>query len=193
MTDNNFQIKAFDHTPGTIINTDEYEIACTKLDHDTPSLGYSFEVKESSRLDKEKLKKLKIPNSPLIGKLVKGETIEVNGKKIDGKKLIYKEKKRKITLISDTRYNKEIAKFAKDSDLLISESTYSKEESEVATKYGHLTSNQAATIAKNSKSKKLALIHLSQRYEQIPRIIKKEAKEVFSETIIPEDLDKIVL
>ena len=86
-----------------------------------------------------------------------------------------------------------MADFAKDSDLLISESTYSKEESETAIKYGHMTSHEAAKIAKDSNSKKLALVHLSQRYEQIPKVIKKEAKEIFSNVIVPEDFDKIVL
>jgi len=37
------------------------------------------------------------------------------------------------------------------------------------------------------------LIHLSQRYEGIPKMILSEAKEVFSDVIIPEDLESIEL
>ncbi len=190
----NFQIKAFDHITGTIIDTDEYEILCTKLDHEAPALAYSFKIKEKNRLNKEKLKKLKIPNGPLIKELTLGKTITINGKKIDGKKILYTEPSRKITIINDTRYIKELESFSKDSDLLICESTYSKEEQEIAKKHGHMTSYDAAKIAKKSKSKELCLFHLSQRYDQIPKIIQKEAKEIFKEKItIPDDLDKVVL
>ena len=191
---NNFQIKSFEHTSGKILQTEELKITCHKLDHDTPGLAYSFEIKEKNRINKQKLKKLNLPNSPLISQLVQGKTVTINGKKINGKNLTYKEPSRKITIVYDTRYNKTIEIFAKDSDLLIIESTYAKDDKEIAKKHGHLTSVQAATIAKKSKSKELILFHLSQRYEQIPKIIKQEAKEIFKEKItIPYDLDKIVL
>lgn len=191
---NNFQIKSFEHTSGKIFETEELKITCHKLDHDTPGLAYSFEIKEKNRINKQKLKKLNLPNSPLISQLVQGKTVTINGKKINGKNLTYKEPSRKITIVYDTRYNKTIEIFAKDSDLLIIESTYAKDDKEIAKKHGHLTSVQAATIAKKSKSKELILFHLSQRYEQIPKIIKQEAKEIFKEKItIPYDLDKIVL
>jgi len=189
----NFQIKIFEHTTGKITTTDEFEITCHKLDHDTPALGYTFEIKEKNRLDKQKLKKLKIPSSPLISQLVQGKTVTINGKKINGKNLLYKEPPRKITIVYDTRYSKTIETFAKNSDLLIIESTYLGEDKEIAEKYGHMTSTQAATIAKKSKTKQLTLFHLSQRYEQIPKVIQQDAQKIFKNTTVPEDLDKLVL
>jgi len=191
---NNFKIKSFEHTTGKIFDTNELEITCYKLDHDTPALAYSFQIKEKNRIDKQKLKKLKLPNSPLINELAKGKTVTINGKKINGKNLTYKEPVRKITIVYDTRYNKSIETFAKNSDLLVIESTYAKDDKEIAKKHGHLTSTQAATIAKKSKTKEMILFHLSQRYEQIPKIIKQESKEIFKGKItIPEDLDRIVI
>jgi ribonuclease Z len=191
---NNFQIKTFEHTTGKILNTDEYQITCHKLDHDTPALAYTFQIKEKNRLDKQKLQKLNLPNSPLINELANGKTITINGKKINGKTLTYKEPSRKITIVYDTRYNKTIETLAKNSNLLIIESTYAKDDKEIAEKYGHMTSTQAATIAKKSKTKELALIHLSQRYEQIPKIIKQDAEQIFKGKVtVPDDLDKMVL
>jgi ribonuclease Z len=190
---NNFNIVLKEVSPGVIFDSSEFYIEAMEMDHDCPSLAYSFVVKEKSRLDKKKLAKFKIPNSPLIGELTKGKIVEINGKKINGKKLMYVEPTRKVSFIMDTRINNNAVKLAKGSDVLISETTYSKEESEIAKDHGHLTSVDAATIAKKAKVKALVLIHLSQRYEAIPKVILKEAKEVFKDVVIPEDLEEIAL
>ena len=56
-----------------------------------------------------------------------------------------------------------------------------------------MTSEEAATVAKKSKSKSLALVHLSQRYDMIPKKILGEAKKTFSKVQVMEDFDSIVL
>jgi len=178
---------------GVIFDGGDFYIETKEMKHDCPAVAYSFVVKEKNRLDKDKLKKLNISNSPLIGELVSGKTIKINGKKIDGKKLMYKENSRKITIIMDTLYNENAVKLAKEADVLVCESTYSAEETEIAKEHLHLTSIDAAKIAKKASVKKLILTHLSQRYEAIPKLILKEAKSVFGEVIIPEDLDSIEL
>ena len=186
-------VKVIEVKSGIIFDNNDFQIESERVSHDCPALAYSFSVKEKNRLDKDKLVKLKIPNSPLIGELVKGKIVEINGKKINGKKLMYKEPSRKVTFIMDTRMCEEAVGIAKGSDVLISEATYSKEESEIAIEHGHLTSVDAAKIAKKAKVKSLVLIHLSQRYEAIPKVILKEASEVFEDVIIPEDLDEVEL
>jgi ribonuclease Z len=173
------------------IEEKEFEIEVEEMQHETPTIAYTFLIKEKSRLDKKKIEKLNLPkNSPLIGELAKGKTITINNKKIEGKKLIYKEEQRKVTLIMDTKHNPNCEKIAKNSDLLISESTYSAEEKQLAEEHFHLTSEQAAEIAKKSNSKKLILTHFSQRYEtryQQDKILK-EAKKVFKNSFLAEDL-----
>jgi ribonuclease Z len=175
------------------IEEKEFKIECAEMNHDSPCLAYSFIIKEKNRLDKKKLSKIKIPqNSPIMGELAKGKTIEFEGKKIDGKKLIYKEEQRKVSYIMDTRENENSIKLSQNSNVLICESTYSNEEKEQAGEYAHLTSRQAAEIAKKSKSEKLILMHLSQRYEN-PKQILEEAKKVFKDVKVAEDFDKIEL
>ncbi len=188
-----FEIVVHEVSDGVIFTNDDFYLETAEMSHDCPAVAYSFVVKEQSRIDKEKLEKLKIPNSPLLSKLAKGETVEISGKKIDGKKLIYKESSRKVVVVMDTRYNENAVKLSEGADLLITEATYSKRESETASDYGHMTSVDAAKMAKMAKVKALALIHLSQRYEAIPKVILKEAKIVFEDVIIPEDLDRVVL
>lgn len=179
---------------GIVFDAGEYFVEAKEMDHDCPAVGYSFVVREKERLDREKLKKLKIPNSPLMGELAKGKVVEINGKKVDGKKLLYKEDTRKIAFVMDTRYNENAVKLAKGADLLVCEATFSKEESEeLLGNRAHLSSVEAAKIGKKAKVKGLALVHLSQRYEGIPKVILEEAKEVFGDVIIPEDLDSVEL
>ena len=179
---------------GIIFDEGEYFVETKEMDHDCPCVGYSFVVKSKSRLDVQKLKKLNIPNSPLIGKLAEGKVVTIDGKKIDGKKLLYKEEGRKVSFIVDTRVCDNTVKLAKGADLLIAESTFSKkEDAELLKNRAHLSSIEAAGIAKKAKVKALALIHLSQRYEGIPKVILKEAKEVFKNTIVREDLDRVEL
>ena len=176
---------------GIIFDNKDFYIESLEMNHDCPAVAYSFVVKERVKLNKDKLVKLKIPNSPLVGELAKGKIVEINGKKIDGKKLLYRESARKVAFIMDTRYNNNAVKLAKNADVLVCEATYSKEEAEVAEEHGHLTSVDAAKIAKKAKVKSLILIHLSQRYDAIPKVILKEAKKVFKDVVIPEDLDGI--
>jgi len=194
---NKFDIVVKEVEEGVFLDKEDFFIEAIKVEHGCPDLAYSIVFKEKKRLDKEKLEKLKIPNSPLIGELVKGKTVEIDGKKIDGKKLSYIEPIRKITFLMDTRYIESLAKFAKDSDLLISEATHSAEEQELATEHGHLTSEDAANIAKKAKVKKLILMHLSQRYDAIPKVILGEAKESLKgtkiEVSVAEDFDELEL
>jgi ribonuclease Z len=169
-------------------DSEDFSLEAAEMQHETPALAYAFVIKEKNRLDRKKLKKLKLPNGPLIGELKQGKTISFNEKKIDGKKLLYKEEGRRVAIIMDTAINNECYKIAKDSNLLITEATYSKEDVDMAVDRAHLTSEDAANIAKKSKSQKLVLTHLSQRYESNPTKILKEAKKIFKNTILAEDL-----
>lgn len=180
-------------TSERIVDGEDFIVESFEVLHDCPCVGYNFVVKEKMRLDKEKLAKMKIPNSLLIGELAKGKSVDINGKKIDGKKLMYKEPGRKVSFVMDTRYDDSIVKSVKGVDLLVSEATFSSEERDVAYEYGHLTSVDAGKIAKKGKVKGLVLMHLSQRYDEIPKKILNEAKGVFENVRVVEDLDKIIL
>lgn len=168
-----------------------FQIKSKSMNHDSPCNAYSISIKDKIRLDKKKLKKMKLPNSPLLGQLQKGKDIVLNGKTIKAKSLIYTEKGKKVTIIMDTALNDSCVPLASNSNLLICESTFAKEEQEKAMEYKHLTSVDAATIAKKSKSNKLILTHISQRYEFNPAIIEKEAKKLFKNVKLAKDFDVV--
>ncbi len=174
---------------GKFLETKDFYLEAQSMQHKIPCNAYSFVKKSQLRIDKKKLKKSKIPAGPILQKLKQGENITYNGKKYLAKNLTYSEEDKKITIIMDTLFNEKIIPFAKNSDILISEATFSDKIKNQAKEHKHLTIKQAAEIAKKSKSKKLILTHISQRYENKSKEILQEAKKVFKNTEIAKDLD----
>lgn len=178
-------------TSSKVFETKDFIIEAERMVHGPECLAYSFIEKAKTRLDKKKIKKFKLPNSPLLRDLQQGKDIVFNGKKIRAKDVIYSQPQRKITIILDTRMNENAVKFAKDADILICESSHDAAREEEAYEYNHMTSAQAATIAKKAKVKNLYLTHLSQRYDANQSVIEKEAKKIFKNSKLANDLDVI--
>jgi len=177
----------------TFIDNNKFSITAHEMQHGTPTLAYTIQLKDQIRIDKEKLKKLKIPQGPHMKQLQQGKDITINNKKFKAKDLTYTDKGKKVTIILDTKKNNEAIKAAKDTDLVIAEATFSKDENLQAEQYKHLTAEQAATIAKKAKAKALILTHISQRYEHKLDKIEQEAKAIFKNTKIVKDFDQIII
>jgi len=173
------------------IELDGLKIQSMLMSHGIPTLAYSIKIEDVLRLNKTKIKKLNLPNSPLIAKLKKGKDIFIEGKKISFRKLTYIEEGKKICVILDTAKNKNAVILAKNSNLLICESSFISDEKEKADNYSHLTAKDAAEIAKEAKVKKLILTHISQRYDGVQEKILKEARKFFKNTTIAKDFDVI--
>ena len=171
--------------------TKDFYLKAKKMTHSVPCNAYIFVKKGQIRIDKQKLKKTKLPSGPLLQKLKHGKNISHKGKKYLAKDLTFEEGDKKISFVLDTSMNRQVVSFVKDSDLLICESNFSSEDKAKAKEYKHLTSKQAAEIAKKSKSKKLILTHLSQRYENNPKKVLNEAKKVFKNSYLVNDLDVV--
>lgn len=188
----NISIKEVDR--GIVFQNQDFKIIAERMNHTTKTLGYSFLEKDVLRIRKDKLKKLKLKIKGMdlkkLSELKLGKDIVVEGKKIRYKDLTYKEKGRKITIIPDTMKFPSLWKFAKNSDLLISESSFY-DEIHLAEEKKHLTSIDAAQIAKKSKSKKLILVHISQRHEPHENELLKNARKYFKNTILGDDLMRI--
>ncbi|MCG8699985.1 MAG: ribonuclease Z [Bacteroidales bacterium] len=188
-----FNIVVKEVSGGVFFDSEEFYLEAGDVDHDCPALAYSFVIKDKRRLDRGKLAKAKIPNGPLLGELAKGNSIEVDGKLIKAEDFLYDEKGRKVTFIMDSRRTDSLVSFASGSSLLICESTFSEDEQEIAMTHGHMSCLDAATIAKDSGSEALVLMHLSQRYENIPKVIEKQAKGIFENCRVVEDFYSVEL
>ena len=193
MIDFRINLEIHESSGGTITDEPLFKIESSSMSHGIPSLAYSIIIKDKIRLDKKKIKKLKLPNSPLLRDLQNGKDIIWNKKKIKSSSLTYFEKGKKLTFVLDTAMNENILKIAKNSDLLVCESTFSEKESSIAKEYKHLTSKDAGTIAKKSNSRSLILTHISQRYEHNPHQIEKEARKIFKNSKIAKDFDIVII
>jgi len=176
---------------GKFFETKDFYLEAKKMSHGIPCNAYSFVKKGMIKIDKVKLKKSKLPHGPLLQKLKQGKNITYKGKKYLAKNLTFSEGDKKISFVLDTLDNKSIVPFVKNSDLLICESSFSSDLQQKAKEHLHLTSKQAGGIAKKSKSKKLILTHLSQRYEKNKKKILNEAKKIFKNTHLVKDLDVV--
>jgi len=165
-----FEYKVHEISSGTIVNDETYSIHAKPIEHNTPCFGYSFIEKDRRRMKISKLKELRIPEGPLLGKLQKGKSVKHNNKTINPDDVTFIVKGKKVTYISDTKLCKNAIDLAKDSDLLIAESTYALNEKEKAANYNHMTSSDAARIAADSSSKRLILTHISQRYKDTDQL-----------------------
>jgi ribonuclease Z len=160
------------------------------LDHGVPCLGYSFIEKDKRKIKPLIIKKLGIPEGPLLGELQNNKPILWKGKKINPEDTTYLVKGKKITIILDTSINNNMYTLAKDADLLISEATYTSDLEEKASEYKHLTARQAAELASQTNVKKLVLTHLSQRHKT-PEKILEDAKNIFENVEIAYDFMKL--
>jgi len=173
---------------GIFFENQDFKLECTKLDHKVPCLGYSFIEKNKRKINMNYLKKFNLKNNPIIRELQLGKDIIWEGRKIKNKLATKTISGKKVSFILDTGFTKNILKLAKDSNVLICESTHGDELIEKAKKFKHLTSKQAALIAKQSKCKELILTHFSQRYKETNNLLK-EAKRVFKNTSAANDFD----
>ncbi|MBT4257908.1 ribonuclease Z [archaeon] len=188
-----YKIKVFEVNSGKFIEEEDFYLSSEEMEHGIKCNAYSFVKKGMRRIDKVKLKKLKIPSGPYLQKLKDGKNIVIDKKKYLAKNLTYKEEDKKISIVFDTLDNKKIVPFVKNSNLLICESSFGDELKDQAKEHLHMTSVGAAKIAKKSKSKKLILTHISQRYEKDFSAILKQAKKEFSNSFLAKDLDSFVV
>jgi len=190
--DKKINIEVNEIRKGKFFENKDFILEVRPLKHNIETLGYSLVEKDRRKINLKFINKLKIPHGPLLGKLQHGKSIMWKGKKIDLDKATYKVKGKKVTIISDTLSCKDANVLAKEADLLICESTYSSDLENKSMKYKHMTSKQAAELAKRSKVKQLILTHFSARYKDIDELIK-DAKNYFENVSCAKDFMKIDL
>ncbi|MEJ2276346.1 MAG: MBL fold metallo-hydrolase [Candidatus Lokiarchaeota archaeon] len=167
-------------------------IKYTVVDHSVETFAYSFiEKPRFGKFNPERAKEIGIPEGKIYGELQKGDPVEYEGKVIDPLKegiVGPKRPGRKITYSGDTIYCESLVKLGKDSDILIHEATYSKDLADIAKENKHSTSIDAAKAAKEMNAKQLILIHISSRYEGSATKLLEEAREIFPNTELGNDL-----
>ena len=180
-----------------IFSGKRYLLKYTTVEHSILSFAYSFiEKPRSGKFNPERALELKITEGRLWKRMQEGQTIEFNGRKIDPEKEKIVGPKlpgRKITYSGDTSPSDNLIMLGKDSDVLIHEATFSNELKQIAEEKKHSTSVDAAKSALKMNAKKLILTHISSRYQEDAIGLLEDAKKLFPNTILAEDLMKITL
>ena len=185
-----FEIDAIDLNPGDIIKRDDYSIMALKTEHSIPSLGYALiENERIGKFNRQKAIDLGVQPGPLFSKLHRGESIEVDGKTIHSADVVGDGRPgRKIVYTGDTRPCKAILEASKDADLLIHDSTLASDQQEWAIESMHSTAQEAAALAKEANVLRLVLTHISSRYSDDATQLFEEAKDIFENVVVAEDM-----
>lgn len=182
---------------GVIFEDDQFVVTALLLDHGIPSYGYRIVEKDRpGPLLVDKLKEMGIRPGPVYKKLKEGETVELeDGRTIDGKQFTGPGiKGRIVAILGDTRICQAAMDLSANADLLIHEATFAEGEEELARKYYHSTTVQAARTALEAKAKKLLLTHISSRYERdVWPKLEEEARKIFPNSEIAVDFKKVAL
>lgn len=169
----------------------DFIVRAFPLKHTKVCVGYTLEEKDRpGEFNPERAKELNVPCGPLWSKLQNGIEVEAtDGTIVKPSDVLGKPRKgRKFSYVTDTLYIDSIAEEVKNSDLLICEGMFENALLDQAKEKKHMTAVQAATIARDSNSKKMALIHYSPRYtDKELTVLEEEAKEIYPRTILSKD------
>lgn len=177
--------------PCVVHEGDGFYIRAFPLSHTKTCVGYTLEeLDRPGEFNPEKAKELNVPMGPLWGKLQKGESVtSSDGKKIHPEDVMgAKRSGRKFSFVTDTQYLPSISREVMGSDLLICEGMFEEALKDQAKEKKHMTARQAATIARDAKVRRMAMIHYSPRYtDRELEVLLKEAQEIFPQAELTRD------
>ena len=177
--------------PCVVHEGDGFYVRAFPLQHTKTCVGYTLEeLDRPGEFNVEKAVSLGVKPGPLFGKLQRGEEITLEDGKIIKPSDVMGEKRsgRKFSFVTDTLYLPSISQEVRGSDLLICEGMISDDCADQAKEKKHMTSRQAATIARDSNSKRMAMIHYSPRYtdKELP-VLLEQAREVYPNAELTRD------
>jgi ribonuclease Z len=180
--------------PGEILERGDYRLATFPVNHGVSALGYALvEDARPGRFDVEAANALGIPAGPERGALQRGEAVTLSDGRVVAPDSVLGEVRagRKVVVSADTAYSQDVVEAARGADVLVHEATFAEEERERARETLHSTAADAAQVAREAEVGLLALTHLSNRY--FGGEIEREAQTIFPNTVVPRDLDIIVV
>lgn len=179
-----YELTLRDISPGDALEFKDLTVEAFATEHGIPSLGYLVRAHDSrGHFDKSKALALGLEQAD-FAKLQAGET--VNG--VPPEAVMGPTRKGRIIAYSgDTLKCASLQEAVAGADVLIHEATYGESEAENARLYMHSTARQAAETARDAECSALIITHISNRYDD-REVLRAEAREVFDNTFLAEDL-----
>lgn len=176
---------------GAIVEEEEFSVNCFMLRHTKLCYGYSIvEKPRAGEFSVERALEHRVPRGPLWSKLQHGSSVlNSDGETVTPDMVLGPERDgRKFTYITDTLYFPELADYAHDSDILFCEGMFDSSLEADAQDKKHMTSRQAAMVARDANAAKLCLQHYSPRYsDRELKVLLEEAREIFPQTVLTRD------
>lgn len=179
---------------GVFFDAPDFTVSAIPVRHRGPDcLGYLFEEKSRRPFLAEKAEELGIPQGPLRGKLVSGQTVELADGRIVTPEMVMGDLRPGLRLaaMGDLGETDSLVEPLKGVDCLVIESTYLQEEADMAKHFSHLTARQAAELAIKIGASQLILTHLSRRYRD--KDVLAEAQQVFPNAVVARDFDSFTV
>ncbi len=187
-----YQLQIVELEEGIIFEDAAFSVEARKLEHGMESFGFRVTEKDApGELKVSELQKLGIRPGPIYKEIKAGKTVELDdGTFLRGSDFVGEPKKGKIiTILGDTKPCRNVIELARNADYLVHEATFAGGNEKMAEEFNHSTSIQAAEAAKEANAGRLILTHISSRYNrEDAEMLRREASEIFPETIVAEDL-----
>ncbi len=183
-------IRLHEIQPGVIFKGEDFSVSAFPVSHRGPDCyGYLFEEKPRHPFIPEKAEALGIPQGPLRRDLVNGLAVTLpDGRVIKPDQVLGPERAgTRLVHVGDVGRTENLVELCRDADLLVIEATYLEDEAEMASEFAHLTSRQAAELARQAQVRHLILTHISRRYRE--RDVLTEAQGIFPNASVARDFD----
>jgi ribonuclease BN (tRNA processing enzyme) len=189
---------------GIVLRDPAFQVRATTLDHRTPVLAFSFELKFDMNVRRERLVAIGLTPGPWLSdlktRIASGEreativlpsgATRTAGDIADeilivrpGSKLVY------ATDLADTIQNRtRLQALAERAHTFFCEAPFCEADSEQSMRTGHLTTTACGEIATAASVQRLIPFHFSRRYQHEPARVYAEVNSACSRTIIPLEI-----
>lgn len=185
-----YPVDVVENAPGVVYRGEDFAVSAVKLNHRVPTHGFLFvEDDRPGRFDVARARALGVPAGPLFGVLQRGGDVTLDdGTVVHSSDVLGPARAgRSFAYISDTRPTQRVREAVAGVDVLIHEATYLHVLADQARQRGHSTVREAAEVARDAQVGRLILTHISPKHGSTREILA-EARAVFPETVLAEDL-----
>lgn len=176
---------------GVIAEDSMFRVEAKRLSHRIESFGYRIVEKDKEgKLDAVRLKALGVPFGPLYGALKQGKSITLeDGRVIDSSDVVGPAVPGRIlAILGDTLKTEAAVELAQNADVVVHEATFERARADMAARFHHSTTVDAARTALEAGAQVLIMTHISSRYgEDETEMLQQEAREIFPNAYVAED------
>jgi ribonuclease Z len=170
---------------GTVHAERAFRVEVATFDHGIPVLGVVLREARHFGVNKDLLVRRGLVPGPWLRELK--DALRA-GAKNDTDGLIVEGPGQVVAYLTDLAATGEnlarAAEFVRDVDVLLCEAAFLDEDRDLALERKHLTAKQAGELARRASAKRLAVFHLSPRYEGREAEVRREAGEAFGAPVL---------